>query len=56
MYVHVFLDMRRPLASLICWSCQDYMPSTGEYQSQEVGVDELGSRAGQGIGDFLDSI
>jgi hypothetical protein len=28
------------------WSCKDYMPSTGEYQGQEVGVGGLGSRAG----------
>ena len=31
-------------------------PSTGESQDQEVGVSELGSRAGEGIGDFWDSI
>ena len=27
-------------------------PSTGECQGQEVGVSGLGSRAGEGIGDF----
>ena len=27
-------------------------PSTGECQGQEVGVGGLGSRAGEGIGDF----
>jgi hypothetical protein len=35
------------LAKIIC-------PSTGE--CQEVGVDRLGSRVGEGIGDFWDSI
>ena len=39
------------LAKIIC-------PSTGECQGQEVGVGELGRRAGQGEGirDFWDSI
>ena len=31
-------------------------PSTGECQSQDVGVGGLGSRAGEGIEDFQDSI
>ena len=31
-------------------------PSVGECQGQEVGVGGLGSRAGEGIGDFQDSI
>jgi hypothetical protein len=31
-------------------------PSTGECQGKEAGVGGLGSRAGEGIGDFLDSI
>jgi hypothetical protein len=41
----------RPLgiANFIC-------PSTGECQGQEVGVGGLGSRAGEGMGDFQDSI
>jgi hypothetical protein len=33
------------LAKIIC-------PSTGECQGQEAGVGGLGSRAGEGIGDF----
>ena len=37
------------LANLIC-------PSTGEHQGQEVGVGGEGSRGGEGIGDFRDSI
>ena len=37
------------LAKIIC-------PSTGECQSQEAGVGGSGSRAGEGIGDFQDSI
>jgi hypothetical protein len=37
------------LANFIC-------PSTGERQGQEAGVGELGSRAGEGIGSFGDSI
>jgi hypothetical protein len=37
------------LVKIIC-------PSTGECQGQEVGVGGLGSRAGDGIGDFWDSI
>jgi hypothetical protein len=28
------------------WSCEDYMPSTGECQGQEVGMGGLGSRVG----------
>ena len=35
------------LADFIC-------PSTGEHQGQEVGVGGLGSREGEGIGDFWD--
>ena len=31
-------------------------PSTGECHGQEVGVGGLGSKAGEGIGDFRDSI
>jgi hypothetical protein len=31
-------------------------PSTGECQGQEAGVGGLGSRVGEGIGDFQDSI
>ena len=31
-------------------------PSTGECQGQEEGVGGLGSRAGEGLGDFGDSI
>jgi hypothetical protein len=30
--------------------------STGEHQGQEAGVDGLGSRAGEGIGDFQDTV
>jgi hypothetical protein len=41
----------RPLG-LVNFIC----PSTGECQGQEVGVGGLGSRAGDGIGDFWDSI
>jgi hypothetical protein len=37
------------LAKIIC-------PSTGECQSQEVGVGGLGSRAGEGIVGFGDNI
>jgi len=37
------------LAKIIC-------PSTGECKGQEAGVGGLGSRAGEGIGDFRDSI
>ena len=37
------------LAKIIC-------PNTGECQGQEAEVGGLGSRAGKGIGDFLDSI
>jgi hypothetical protein len=37
------------LANFIC-------PSTGECQGQEAGVGGLGRRAGEGIGDFQDSI
>jgi hypothetical protein len=37
------------LAKIIC-------PSTGECQGQEMGEGGLGSRTGEGIGDFLDSI
>ena len=37
------------LAKIIC-------PSTGECQGKEAGVGGLGSRAGEGIGDFWDSI
>jgi hypothetical protein len=37
------------LAKIIC-------PSTGECQGQEVGLGGLGSRVGEGIGDFQDSI
>ena len=42
---------KRPLGleNFIC-------PSTGEHHSQEVGVSGSGSRAGEGIGDFWDSI
>jgi hypothetical protein len=37
------------LANFIC-------PSTREHQGQEVGVGGEGSRGGEGIGDFRDSI
>jgi hypothetical protein len=37
------------LAKIIC-------PSTEERQGQETGVGGLGSRVGEGIGDFQDSI
>jgi hypothetical protein len=37
------------LAKIIC-------PNTGECQDQEVGEGVLGSRVGEGIGDFGDSI
>jgi hypothetical protein len=37
------------LVKIIC-------PSSGECQGQEAGVGGLGSRAGEGIGDFVDSI
>ena len=37
------------LVKIIC-------PSTGECQGQEAGVGGLGSRVGEGIGDFRDSI
>ena len=37
------------LVKIIC-------PSTGEYQGQEVRVGGLGSRAGEGIGDFRNNI
>jgi hypothetical protein len=37
------------LAKIIC-------PSTGECQEQEEGVGGLGSRTGEGIGDFQNSI
>jgi hypothetical protein len=40
-----------------CCQSDDFMcPSTGERQGQEAGVGGLGSRAGEGIGDFEDSI
>ena len=37
------------LVKIIC-------PITGECQGQEAGVDGLGSRVGEGIGDFWDNI
>ena len=37
------------LVKIIC-------PNTGEFQGQEAGVGGLGSRAGEGIGDFRDRI
>jgi hypothetical protein len=45
----VGLDMLGLHRNILC-------PSTGECQGQEVWVGGLGSRAGEGIGDFQDSI
>ena len=47
--IHTFVFLLLGLVKIIC-------PSTGECQGQEAGVGGLGSRVGEGIGDFRDSI